>query len=265
MKLRIAALAISLALAGCQQSDDAKDSNKAPAKAEKSDAPQKGATDNVQLADKDKMAYGLGAGMAAQIGELNSTYKALDMDMEVFKQGFLDQLGGQSRLSLDEVMQQTQIFRQKLSFAQQQKMNEERDALMAENKKYLEENLNNGFTQTESGLQYKVLKAAPEGAETPNATDQVRVHYTGTFTDGKEFDSSKNKGQPFEFSLAGGVIQGWLEGVKLMPVGSTFKFVIPPELGYGYRGGPKPGAILEFEVELLEIVKPEEHAEEESK
>ncbi len=221
MKLLTAALAISLALTGCQQSDNAKDSTKAPAKAEKADAPQKNATDKSQVADKDKMAYGLGAGMAAQIGELNSTYKALDMDMEVFKQGFLDQLAGESKLSLDEVMQQSQIFRQKLNFAQQQKMNEEKEALM----------------------------------------DRVRVHYTGTFTDGKEFDSSKNKGQPFDFSLTGGVIKGWLEGVKLMPVGSTFKFVIPPELGYGYRGGPKPGAILEFEVELLEILKPEEKAE----
>jgi len=123
--------------------------------------------------------------------------------------------------------------------------------------KFLEENkTEDGVMITESGLQYKILE---EGSgEIPEATDKVKVHYTGTLIDGTKFDSSIDRGNPFTFSLTGGVIQGWLEGVKLMSVGSKYKFFIPQELGYG--SNPRPGVIrpfdpLIFEIELLEIVK----------
>lgn len=85
----------------------------------------------------------------------------------------------------------------------------------------------------------------------------VKVHYTGTLTDGKKFDSSRDHGEPFSFKLgAGQVIQGWDKGVAGMKVGGVRKLTIPPEMGYGSRGFPPviPGnSTLLFEVELLGV------------
>ncbi|EAY01625.1 peptidyl-prolyl cis-trans isomerase, FKBP-type family protein [Trichomonas vaginalis G3] len=87
--------------------------------------------------------------------------------------------------------------------------------------------------------------------------DHVRVHYTGTLTNGEEFDSSVKRNQPFEFTIGQGVIKGWSEGVASMKVGEKSRFVIDSEYGYGeYGTGPIPGgATLIFEIELLEILK----------
>jgi FKBP-type peptidyl-prolyl cis-trans isomerase FkpA len=110
---------------------------------------------------------------------------------------------------------------------------------------------------TASGLSY-TEKTAGKGA-TPAATDTVRVHYRGTFPDGREFDSSIARGKPAEFPL-NRVIKCWTEGVQLMKVGGKSQLVCPPAIAYGERGtpgGPIPAnATLHFEIELLGIVKP---------
>lgn len=94
------------------------------------------------------------------------------------------------------------------------------------------------------------------GAEAQSG-QKVSVHYTGWLTDGSKFDSSVDRGRPFEFVLGGGmVIQGWDQGVVGMKVGGKRKLTIPPELGYGERGFPgaiPPSATLIFEVELLGV------------
>jgi FKBP-type peptidyl-prolyl cis-trans isomerase FkpA len=113
-----------------------------------------------------------------------------------------------------------------------------------------------GWSTTESGRQYRrVGRANPSGRQ-PTAADTVKVHYRGTFIDGRQFDSSYDRGEPAEFPL-GRVIKGWTEGVALMREGETFEFVIPAELGYGDRwvGGDElpPNSTLLFTVELIEV------------
>jgi FKBP-type peptidyl-prolyl cis-trans isomerase len=110
--------------------------------------------------------------------------------------------------------------------------------------------------KTASGLMYVILKEGD--GPSPKPADTVEVHYTGTLLDGKKFDSSVDRGRPFSFSLKGGVIQGWLEGVALMKVGEKRKLIIPPDLAYGTRGRGQipPNATLVFDIELLSIKTP---------
>jgi FKBP-type peptidyl-prolyl cis-trans isomerase FkpA len=110
---------------------------------------------------------------------------------------------------------------------------------------------------TASGLVFRSLKDGK--GPNPVASDVVRVHYRGTFPDGKEFDSSYGRGQPAEFPLDR-VIKCWTEGVQMMKVGGKAKLICPAAIAYGERGTPggpiPPNATLHFEVELLGIVKP---------
>jgi FKBP-type peptidyl-prolyl cis-trans isomerase FkpA len=112
-----------------------------------------------------------------------------------------------------------------------------------------------GEVTTASGLKYTDVKVGT-GAEAKSGQN-VSVHYTGTLTDGKKFDSSKDRNQPFNFPLgAGRVIKGWDEGVAGMKVGGVRKLTIPANLGYGAQGAGgviPPNATLLFEVELLDV------------
>lgn len=108
---------------------------------------------------------------------------------------------------------------------------------------------------TPSGLKYTVLKAGK--GNPPKKGQVVLVHYTGTLTNGKKFDSSRDRGQPFSFTVGEGqVIKGWDEALSTMKVGERRKLMIPPQLGYGAVGAGAdipPNAPLIFDVELLKI------------
>ena len=106
---------------------------------------------------------------------------------------------------------------------------------------------------TASGLVYESLKDG--NGEPPKATDTVKVHYKGTFPDGKEFDSSYQRGEPTEFPL-NRVIPCWTEGVQRMKPGGKAKLTCPPAIAYGARGAGNvipPNATLHFEIELISV------------
>ena len=110
-----------------------------------------------------------------------------------------------------------------------------------------------GAKVTVSGLVYRSLKDGT--GSSPAATDRVKVHYKGTFPEGKEFDSSYKRNEPTEFRL-NGVIPCWTEGVQLMKTGGKAKLTCPPAIAYGQRGAGgviPPNATLVFEIELLGI------------
>ena len=114
---------------------------------------------------------------------------------------------------------------------------------------------------TASGLQYIVLE--PGEGDNPVAADSVEVHYEGRLVDGTVFDSSFERGQTVTFGLTQ-VIPGWTEGLQLMKPGAKYKFIIPPELGYGEGGAGQtigPNATLLFDVELIAVVKADAEAE----
>ncbi len=202
-----------------------------------------------QMSKMDSVSYNLGILIAQNLkrqglGEVNPTQLA---------KGVADALAGVS-VDLAKCNESVSEYLQAMQ-AQKAKENAKKfEGNIAEGKKFLDENKKRpGVVTTASGLQYEVLK--PGTGAKPKATDKVTVHYHGTLLDGFIFDSSVNRGQPATFGVTQ-VIQGWVEGLQLMPLGAKYKFFIPYDLGYGDQGAGEdigPYATLVFEVELLKI------------
>jgi len=208
-----------------------------------------------------KQAYGLGAsiGMYMQRNLEEHDKLGLNLDKALIVQGFVDSIENKALIEKEEIQALLTNLDATMKEKQQEKMLADSEASKAEGIKFLAENAKKeGVQVTESGIQYVVLTAG-EG-DKPLATDTVKVHYKGTFLNGETFDSSYDRGEPIEFPL-NGVIKGWTEGVQLMPIGAKYKFTIPSDLAYGPNGNPRGGipgnSVLEFEVELLEIIKAE--------
>lgn len=200
----------------------------------------------------DSVSYALGLNVATQVTGMG----VKDWNNDAFYKGFTDEMAG-NELLLDQVAvgEVLETYFRKLQMQQMEEMQAGAEDNQRIGEEFLANNKNNSdVVETESGLQYQVIKMG-DGPK-PTATDNVKVHYHGTLINGTVFDSSVDRGEPVQFPL-NGVIRGWTEGLQLMPVGSKFKFFIPGGLAYGSNPpmGSEIGAneVLIFEVELLEI------------
>lgn len=205
--------------------------------------------------EKDRVSYMIGMQMGKSLEPVKD-----EVDVDVIARAIKASLAKQKLLMTDEQAQQVaEAFGRKMQTKQEEKLRKDAGDNLAAGQKFLAENAKKPEVKTTaSGLQYQVLTEG-KGPK-PKDTDTVRVHYKGTLLNGETFDSSYDRGQPATFPLSG-VIPGWREGLTLMPVGSKYKLWIPGPIGYGEMGTPggpiPPNATLVFEVELLEIMKPE--------
>ncbi|KXJ58106.1 MAG: peptidylprolyl isomerase [Alteromonas sp. Nap_26] len=212
-----------------------------------------------EMTNSQKQAYAMGASMGLFVSNRAEQQEQLGMslDKEALKQGFNDGLADTLKFTPEQIQQIAQEGEEAIRAKQQEMAAQAAEKNVEAGIAYLEENgKRDGVVTTESGLQYEVLT---EGTGvSPVATDVVKVHYRGTLLDGTEFDSSYKRGEPAEFPL-NRVISGWTEGVQLMKEGAKYRFHIPSELAYGQRstGSITPNSTLIFDVELLEVVKPE--------
>lgn len=252
--------AISLALSACND-NAAKADTSATKTANTAEKTQKAPAKLESMSDK--ASYSMGHFFAQEMQNRFDSIKKYDVtiDNALFLEGLKDGLAKTGRFTDEELAANMDEFQKHI----QAGMKAEQEKKLAEAKAAAEKQLKageeyraeyakqEGVKTTESGLMYKVLEKG-KGGKKPVAADEVKVHYKGTFIDGKQFDSSYDRGNPTSFPL-GGVIKGWTEGLQLMEVGDKFEFVIPADIAYGEdgRGGIPGNATLVFVVELLDI------------
>lgn len=198
--------------------------------------------------DAEKYSYAIGINFAQSLMR-----QGAPLDADAVYMALRDALeGSQPRLDAEAMSTALQ--------AEAQKAGERKRGMAGENlrkgKEFMAANkAKSGVTTLPNGIQYEVLRTG-DGAH-PAVSSRVKVHYTGKLTDGREFDSSKRRGEPATFGV-GDVIEGWQEVLPLMSVGSRWMVTIPPELAYGVTGAGAaigPNETLVFEIELLDIVK----------
>jgi len=197
--------------------------------------------------DADKVSYGIGLQLAQQVK--SQSFAGFSLDSLII--GLSDVFNNKPlRFSESEMQAAFSAINQQVQTAAA--------SASADNKAagntFLEENAKKeGVITTESGLQYEILTAGT--GPKPGQHDTVVTHYHGSLIDGSVFDSSVERGEPAQFPV-NGVIQGWIEALQLMPVGSKWRLAIPSDLAYGDQGSAPvigPGATLIFEIELIEI------------
>lgn len=199
----------------------------------------------------DSISYAIGV-------DIGGSFKGqeIDIDLRSFNAGLIDAMSDDSsavKLSPTQLQAVFMAFQQEMQTKQMAKIDELKTTNLVEGDAFLKENASKeGVVTTPSGLQYKVIEQG-SGAK-PTANSEVEVHYRGRLLDGTVFDSSYERGQPAVFPVQQ-VIQGWIEGIPLMNVGSKYEFYIPADLAYGEMGNQviPPNATLIFEVELLDI------------
>ncbi|EGR9009891.1 FKBP-type peptidyl-prolyl cis-trans isomerase [Vibrio vulnificus] len=249
--LKVSLLAATVMLAvGCQK-EEAK-----PAAAPQAEQVQAETGKAVHFkSEDDKAAYAIGVSFANYLSaSLDKPSEiGINLNKELVLKGIEHVFAGNPELNEEETRAALEALDKRVAETMQKKAAEKADAAKKAGDEFRAEfEKQEGVVKTDTGLLYQVI--TPAEGEKPKDTDTVQVHYKGTLTDGTQFDSSYDRGEPATFPL-NRVIPGWTEGVQLMPVGSKFKFVIPPELAYGAQDTPSipANSTLVFEVELLKI------------
>lgn len=197
-----------------------------------------------------QFSYVVGMDVGSSLKDLDA-----DLDLDTVIMAIRHVMAGEEvLLNESQANELKQAFFQKRQQQAAEQAKKQAAANREQGEQFLSENAQKeGVQTTESGLQYEVIE---EGSgPSPEASDRVTVHYTGTLIDGTVFDSSRERGEPATFAL-NQVIPGWTEGLQLMNEGGHYKFYIPSELAYGERGAGdviEPGSTLIFDVELLEV------------
>lgn len=204
------------------------------------------ADDQQQLDEADKISYSVGYQMGGDFKK-----QGVELRPEGMTRGLEDALSG-SEASMTAEDMQTALSTLKKKILAQTRMEQAAKAnnFREQGRIFLAENAGKeGVKTTDSGLQYKVVKAGT--GKTPTANDSVTVNYRGTTIDGKEFDSSHRSGKPVTFRVDE-VIPGWTEALQMMKEGSQWQLYIPPDLAF-HRGGPLEHRTILFEVELISV------------
>ncbi|WP_076412258.1 FKBP-type peptidyl-prolyl cis-trans isomerase [Shewanella sp. UCD-KL12] len=212
--------------------------------------------------DLQKESYSIGASLGKYVSSqiYSQTQLGVDVDVDQVIQGVLDSLKGEQKFSDEEILTLLNQRAEQLNSAREARDAQIAQASLKAGVEYLASNKKSAkVTETESGLQYEVITLG-EGRKA-NPEDVVTVHYKGMLIDGTEFDNSYDRDEPNRFALMS-VIEGWQEGITLMPEGSTFKLSIPAELAYGDKqvGIIPPSSTLIFEVELVKVEEPGENS-----
>lgn len=196
----------------------------------------------------DSVAYALGVVNGNAFLHSFEQFPGASLDRKLVLEGFgAGMLKGDVKISLEDAQKYIEEYVDDIRQKELAEIKLRNDSALRANK------VKEGVKTTESGLQYRVIR--PATGKNPMVQDTVVAHYSGRTIDGKEFDSSYKRNQPFTFSLLD-VIPGWTEGICLMQKGSKYEFYIPASLAYGERGAGRdipPHSTLIFEVELLDI------------
>ncbi len=201
---------------------------------------------------KEKVSYCIGLETARNLKQ-----QFADLDLQCLTQGFNDALSETTpQLTQEEIHSVLAALRNQVESQQRQHFAKIAEENKKRSESFLSENKNKeGMTTLTSGLQYKVLAKGQAPSPHPTPLDFVKIHYRGSFIDGRVFDSSYQRGQPHVFPL-NRVIPGWIEVLQLMTVGDKWQVFIPPYLAYGEMGFGQeigPNMALVFEIELLSI------------
>jgi len=198
---------------------------------------------------QDKVSYAIGLSFAKSLKA-----EGIDVNADIMVKGLKDALGnGKVLLTDDELKATLTAFQNALKAKQDQANAAESDTNKKAGDAFLAANAKqSGVMIGPGGLQYKILKAAT--GRKPTDDDKVLCNYRGTLVDGTEFDSSYPSGKPATFQVKA-LVPGVRAALKLMPVGSKWQIVVPPDLAYGERGAGEvgPNATLVFEIELVSI------------